>query len=117
MEERGKVLYLSIFSSNLLFNKMYTLFHLGKTCLEFGEGTFKLKPEQDSNMVFPLPENEKSFGFSYPVAMYDHDEGNAISGGYEYTGTEVPGLEGKYLFGDITRGRLFYVNIADLKIK
>ena len=80
------------------------------------EGTFKLKPEQDSNMVFPLPENEKSFGFSYPVAMYDHDEGNAISGGYEYTGTAIPGLEGKYLFGDITRGRLFYVNIADLEI-
>ena len=80
------------------------------------EGTFELKPEDDSNMVFPLPENEKSFGFSYPVAMYDHDEGNAISGGYEYTGTEVPGLNGKYLFGDITRGRLFYVNIADLEV-
>ena len=48
--------------------------------------------------------------------MYDHDEGNAISGGYEYTGTAIPGLEGKYLFGDITRGRLFYVNIADLEI-
>jgi len=80
------------------------------------EGTFKLKPEIDANMVFPLPENEASFGFTYPVAMYDHDEGNAISGGYEYTGSEVPGLNGKYLFGDITGGRLFFVNIADLEV-
>ena len=46
--------------------------------------------------------------------MYDHDEGNAISGGFEYWGSVVPKLEGKYLFGDIVRGRLFYIETDKL---
>jgi mono/diheme cytochrome c family protein len=80
------------------------------------EGAFLVKPEVDANMVFPLPADEASFKFTYPVAMYDHDEGNAISGGFEYSGSEVPALKGKYFFGDIVQGRLFYVNVADLQI-
>jgi mono/diheme cytochrome c family protein len=80
------------------------------------EGAFLVKPEVDANMVFPLPADEASYNFTYPVAMYDHDEGNAISGGFEYSGSEVPGLKGKYFFGDIVQGRLFYVNVADLQI-
>jgi mono/diheme cytochrome c family protein len=78
------------------------------------EGTFVIESGLAINQVFPLPENDMEFGYTYPVAMYDHDEGNAISGGYEYQGTEVPALQGKYLFGDIVRGRLFFVETADL---
>ena len=51
----------------------------------------------------------------YPVAEYDHDEGNAIIGGYEYQGTAIPELKGKYLFGDMVNGRLFYVEVKDLE--
>lgn len=65
--------------------------------------------------VHPLPKNDSIFHITYPVAEYDHDEGNAISGGFEYGGSDVPQLKGKYLFGDIPTGRLFYVNMADLK--
>lgn len=79
------------------------------------EGNFVIEPAMDLNQVFPLPENDAESGYTYPVAMYDHDEGNAISGGYEYQGTKVSGLQGKYLFGDIVRGRLFYVETADLE--
>lgn len=79
------------------------------------EGTFVIDPEIDINQVFPLPENDDRYGFTYPVAMYDHDEGNAISGGYEYCGSALPDLEGKYLFGDIVQGRLFYVNTGELQ--
>ncbi|MFC4872219.1 PQQ-dependent sugar dehydrogenase [Negadavirga shengliensis] len=79
------------------------------------EGTFVIDPEIDINQVFPLPEDDEKYGYTYPVAMYDHDEGNAISGGYEYWGTHVPALEGKYLFGDIVQGRLFYIHTAELQ--
>jgi hypothetical protein len=43
--------------------------------------------------------------FIYPVAMYDHDEGVAISGGFAYNG-KIPALGGKFVFGDINRGRV-----------
>ena len=38
--------------------------------------------------------------FTYPVAIYDHDEGVAITGGFAYHGT-IPALRGKFVFGDV----------------
>ena len=70
------------------------------------EGMLLFDPLANPELVYPLPENDS--GYVYPVAQYDHDEGNAISGGFVYTGTEVPLLEGKYVFGDIPRGKIFY---------
>lgn len=79
------------------------------------EGSFVLKPEESMDYLYPLPPDDSSYNITYPVAQYDHDEGNAICGGFEYWGKEVPALRGKYLFGDIPRGKLFYVETADLK--
>jgi mono/diheme cytochrome c family protein len=79
------------------------------------EGRFAMHPGPDMNKIYPLPADDSLFHISYPVAVYDHDEGNAIAGGYEYTGNNIPSFSGKYLFGDIPTGRLFYVNVADLK--
>jgi glucose/arabinose dehydrogenase len=81
----------------------------------YREGTFLLEPITDISNVYPLPENDPS-EYTYPVAQYDHDEGNAISGGYEYSGIEIPELKDKYLFGDIVRGRLFYINTSDIEL-
>ncbi len=53
-------------------------------------------------------------GFTYPVAIYDHDEGVAISGGYAYNG-RIAALRGKFVFGDIIRGRLFVSDVAAMK--
>jgi hypothetical protein len=50
------------------------------------------------------------------VAQYDHDEGNAISGGFVYTGTMIPQLKGKYVFGDVVNGRVYYVENSELKL-
>lgn len=79
------------------------------------EGTFVLNPTGDLTKVNPLPANDDVYHVSYPVAEYDHDEGKAISGGFEYEGKNIPQLKGKYLFGDIPTGRLFYVEMSDLK--
>ncbi|GEO09067.1 PQQ-dependent sugar dehydrogenase [Segetibacter aerophilus] len=79
------------------------------------EGTFLIDPYGNLNKVFPLPLNDNAVNVTYPVAQFDHDEGNAISGGFEYTGSAVPQLKGKFLFGDIPSGRLFYFDVADIK--
>jgi mono/diheme cytochrome c family protein len=80
------------------------------------EGPFAMHDTADINKIYPLPANDSAFHITYPVAAFDHDEGNAIAGGFEYTGKNLPQLTGKYLFGDIPSGRLFYVNLADLKL-
>jgi hypothetical protein len=52
--------------------------------------------------------------FTYPVAMYDHNEGVAITGAVPYHG-RIAALRGKVLFGDVNRGRLFAADAAALK--
>lgn len=79
------------------------------------EGSFLIDPQGDLSRIYPLPANDADFKITYPVAEFDHDEGNAISGGFEYQGKEIPKLKGKYLFGDIPSGRLFYIETADIK--
>jgi glucose/arabinose dehydrogenase len=80
------------------------------------EGTFVNRYTENMSVVYPLPANDASYNITYPVAQYDHDEGKAISGGLEYWGNSLNALKGKYIFGDIVRGRLFFVEMKDLKI-
>lgn len=80
------------------------------------EGTFVHNMYGSMNNIYPLQADDAKYDITYPVAQYDHDEGKAISGGFEYWGKSVPQLSGKYLFGDIANGRLFYVEMADLKV-
>ena len=80
------------------------------------EGSFVMDvPNAGMRDVFSLPSDDEAYHISYPVAQYDHDEGNAICGGFEYLGKEVPQLAGKYVFGDIVNGRLFFVEMKDIK--
>lgn len=79
------------------------------------EGTFLIESPANTNSVYPLPKNDATYGYSYPVAQFDHDEGNAIMGGFEYMGSQVPQLRGKYIFGEIVRGRVFSINLADVR--
>ncbi len=70
------------------------------------------------NEMFPLPENvlngSEKDGLTYPVAMYDHDEGRAVTGGFAYHG-RIAALRGKFVFGDIQNGRLFVTDLAAMK--
>jgi hypothetical protein len=70
------------------------------------------------NELFALPpailSGREKDGFTYPVAIYDHDEGQAISGGFAYRGA-IAALRNKFVFGDVQRGRLFAADIAALK--
>ena len=64
------------------------------------------------NPVYPRPEDERDF--EYPVAQFDHDEGNAISSGYVYRGESIPELQGKYVFADLVTGRIFFIESEGL---
>jgi glucose/arabinose dehydrogenase/mono/diheme cytochrome c family protein len=79
------------------------------------EGSFEIYLKENTRWLYPLPPDDEANNFDYPIAEYDHDEGNAIIGGYEYQGNTIPQLKGKYLFGDMVNGRLFYVNVDDIK--
>jgi glucose/arabinose dehydrogenase len=77
------------------------------------EGTFVFD-RATPNVLFPLPADDAGLGFTYPVAQYDHDEGDAVVGGFVYRGSRIPELEGHYVFGDIVNGRIFHVPVAEL---
>jgi hypothetical protein len=70
------------------------------------------------NELHPLSDEildgSRKDGLTYPVAMYDHDEGRGITGGFAYHG-KIAALRGKYVFGDINNGRLFAADLAALK--
>ncbi len=54
---------------------------------------------------------------TYPVIQYPHDRatgGDAIANGFVYRGKLIPALKDKLVFGDITTGRIWYANRADV---
>ena len=51
---------------------------------------------------------------TYPLTAFSHRDGDAITSGFVYRGNKLPALYGKYVFGDITTGRLFWADLAQL---
>lgn len=50
---------------------------------------------------------------SDPIYEYGRDEGQSITGGYIYTGKEIPSLLGKYIFADFVSGRIWAMDLPD----
>jgi hypothetical protein len=77
----------------------------------------RFRPDGALNQLYPLRpgilDGTEPDGFIYPVAMYDHDEGRAISNGFAYRGA-IEALRGKFVFGDVQAGRLFAADLAAL---
>jgi len=85
------------------------------------EGTFFFDPNGDENgFVTDVDPGGIPLGLIDPIAQYDHNEGIAVIGGFVYRGTKIPKLEGKYVFGDLSRqffgnnGRLFYLDDGEI---
>jgi hypothetical protein len=90
-----------------------------------GPFAFDKTPANPCDRIFPLPADDAQHGYSYPVAAYDHDPppdwncttdvGHGIVGGFVYRGRRVPELRGKYVFGDLVTGRIFYTEAAAMR--
>lgn len=72
----------------------------------------------------PMTPEQAAKGYDFPVASYAHDtpanwscnadSGHAISGGLVHRG-DLPGLKGKYVFGDLVEGKVFYTDAAQMR--
>ena len=90
-----------------------------------GPFVFDRTPANPCDRIFPLPEDDEQFGYTYPVAAYDHDPppdwnctsdvGHGIVGGFVYRGRNVPELRGKYVFADLVTGRIFYTEAREMR--
>ena len=49
-------------------------------------------------------------GLRLPRAVYGHDEGCSVTGGYVYRGASMPELNGWYVYGDFCSGKIWAVN-------
>ncbi|MFM7628373.1 MAG: PQQ-dependent sugar dehydrogenase [Algoriphagus sp.] len=71
------------------------------------EGTFVINPYGSFRSLYPLPKEDA--GVTYPKVQLEHDETVAIIGGY--TVADGP-LKGKFVFGDVPTGRLFFTDLT-----
>jgi hypothetical protein len=89
------------------------------------EGPFVVKENDPTCSVYPLPENDEQFGYTYPVVAYDHDRpagfppcsdsGDAVIGGFVYRAGGIPELQGKYVFGDDVNGSLWFTESQEMR--
>jgi len=89
------------------------------------EGNELLKPD---NNTAPLPAVDKiplqigehptdqMLTPTYPVIQYGHDAtgGDSIGSGFVYNGKAIPALRGKYIFTDLTTGRIWWADYRDM---
>jgi len=68
-------------------------------------------PATDRLTVEGLPEPVTPI---YAAAVYSHRDGDAIGSGFVYRGKLMPQLRGKYIFNDMTTGRIFYADLAEM---
>ncbi len=84
------------------------------------EGTFKVIADDISrrDYIYPLPENDEEYGFTYPVIQYIRDPdddpfgGNrarAVGSGIFYDGRELPYFRDHFIMNDIPGGQLLFV--------
>jgi len=88
------------------------------------EGNELLKPDNTTTnlpAVDKIPVQvsditEESVVPTYPVIEYGHvpGGGDAIGSGFVYNGKAIPILRGKYVFTDITTGRIWYADYKDM---
>jgi len=66
------------------------------------------------NYGWSVKEGTKAFGSQAaagplvePVWEYDHQVGKSVTGGRVYRGSAIPGLKGRYVYGDFVSGRMW----------
>jgi glucose/arabinose dehydrogenase len=53
----------------------------------------------------------------FPIAVYSHDQGCSITGGYVYRGRAVPSARGRYFYGDYCQGTIWSLRAVNGKLR
>jgi hypothetical protein len=88
----------------------------GNEILQLDNTTIK-RPEVDRIPVqIGVRVGEDTIAPAYPVVQYPHRPGggDAIGSGFLYRGKNIPELRGKYVFTDLSTGRLWYVDYREM---
>ena len=81
----------------------------------FKEGSFFFDPDGNEPGFVTINDPGAPANLIDPIAEYDHDEGISIIGGFVYNGTNIPALQGLYVFADWSQrffannGRMFHL--------
>ncbi len=89
------------------------------------EGNEKLEPDNTTGPLPPVDKIPMQIGDeatgnmvvpTYPVIQYGHgpNGGDSIGSGFVYNGKAIPALRGKYVFTDLTTGRIWYADYRDM---
>lgn len=81
--------------------------------------------ESGGNYGWPIMEGFDCFkiseciktGLEPPVAVYGREDGCSVTGGYVYSGNEIPELKGAYVYGDFCSGNIWAILYVDGKLK
>ncbi len=88
----------------------------GNQALETGNKLADLPADDKISVQLNGTETDGLVTPTYPVIQYAHIKGggDAVSSGYVYRGKAIPALQGKYIFGDISTGNVWYVDYKDM---
>ncbi|GLF98363.1 PQQ-dependent sugar dehydrogenase [Streptomyces yaizuensis] len=89
------------------------------------EGPFVYrKADNPTCGVFPLPADDARYGYTYPVAAFDHtpradrpcgDSGSALVGGFVQRGWQIPELHGVYVYAEGVGGRILASDVREMR--
>ncbi len=68
---------------------------------------------REARHCFEPEQGCRTEGLVDPFYEYGREEGQSVTGGVVYTGTRLPALKGKYVFGDFVTGRLWALDLPE----
>ncbi len=68
---------------------------------------------KEATHEFDISENCDDKDFIDPVLEYDHSQGASVTGGYVYRGSAITDLQGRYVYGDFTSGKIWFASQTD----
>ena len=80
------------------------------TVLDFGWAVYEGDSAYDSSRTL-----DPRGPYVRPVAVYSHDEGCSVTGGFVYRGKSAPALAGRYFYGDYCSGTIWTLKIVEGK--
>jgi glucose/sorbosone dehydrogenase len=88
----------------------------GNQAVTLDNGTTALPKDDRIPILIDATKSIGTVAPTYPVIIWGHDlrGGDCAGSGYLYNGKAVPALRGKFVYNDITTGRIWYSDYKDM---